>query len=76
MKNSEFACHVLNEHGKRRAKDIQEIFDCCLNNLKPLCEPHGREFSIVRTKLEEACCFAKTSMAINLINQECNRTHG
>lgn len=68
-RNAEFAVHKLNEAGVAKANEIREIFDSTLNQLKPLCM-NGREFSIVKTKLEEACFFAKKSMAINLENQQ------
>ena len=68
MKHSEFAVHKLNEDGMNKAKKIADIFDSTLTNLEELCMS-CREFSIVKTKLEEACFFAKKAMAINLINQ-------
>ena len=64
IKNPEFAVHMLNEQGKERAKLIQKAFDDCMNALWPICQPTGRELSIVRTKLEEACFFAKKSMQL------------
>lgn len=68
-KNPEFAVHMLNEQGKVKARQIQQTFDICLNRLTELCMD-GRSMSLVRTKLEEACFFAKKAMAINLGNQE------
>lgn len=67
--HAEFATHVLNDDGIAKAKHIQNVFDSCLNSLEEVCMV-GREFSIVRTKLEEACFFAKKAMAINLANQK------
>lgn len=67
--NSEFAVHILNEKGIAAAKTIQLVFDRALNNLKEICT-EGREFSIAKTKLEEACFFTKKAMAINLNNQQ------
>lgn len=61
--NKEFEVHMLNEDGKIRAKAIAEAFDHCLTSLMVVCPVNNREFSIVRTKLEEACFFAKKSMA-------------
>lgn len=69
MQHSEFAVHMLNENGIEKANKIREIFDETLTKLEQLCMP-GRELSIVKTKLEEACFFAKKSMAINLVNQK------
>lgn len=60
--NKEFQVHVLSAEGINRAREIATCFDALLNGLKSLC-PESREFSIVRTKLEEACFFAKKAMA-------------
>jgi hypothetical protein len=62
-----FEVHMLNDAGKQKAKDIATAFDNCLLALTSptfgsLCSP-GRELAIVKTKLEEACFFAKKSMA-------------
>jgi len=62
MTNPEFEVHILNPVGIDKAKQIAASFDALLEQLKKLCTP-GREFSIVRTKLEEASFFAKKSMA-------------
>lgn len=62
----EFASHKLNERGQRNAADIASAFSALLDDLENDrgCEVKSREFSIVKTKLEEACFFAKKSMAI------------
>lgn len=60
--NKEFQVHMLNEGGKNLAKAIATSFDTCLSQLRAMCPP-GREMSIVATKLEEACFFAKKAMA-------------
>lgn len=71
MRN-EFKVHMLNEEGKLKASEIANIFNDTLNRLEILCLPlnlpdvHSamtREFAICKTKLEEACFFAKKSMA-------------
>ena len=67
--NKEFEVHILNELGKTKARDIAQAFDDCLNRLSTTC-PAGREMSIVRTKLEEACFFAKKSMASDVENTD------
>lgn len=64
-----FAFHKLNEDGQARAVVIAERFDTLLNDLKRIC-PDSREFSICKTKLEEACFFAKKSMAMKPENLE------
>jgi len=60
--NKEFEVHKLNDKGMRLATEIAAIFDGCLNQLSTYCAP-GREWSLVRTKMEEACFFAKKAMA-------------
>lgn len=56
--NKEFATHMLNEVGKAKAQAIAHAFDACLEALSVICPP-GREMALARTKLEEACFFAK-----------------
>jgi hypothetical protein len=67
--NPQFAVHMLNSGGKQRAKEIADAFDGLLANLSQYV-PEGREFAIVKTKLEEACFFAKKGMASQQENQE------
>lgn len=62
--NPEFKVYSLNQQGIRNAQDIADIFDQTLDQLSTYCSA-GREWSIVRTKLEEASFFAKKAMAIN-----------
>lgn len=57
-----FEVHMLNDNGKAIARAIAAAFDDCLAQLNVMCPP-GREMAIVRTKLEEACFFAKKAMA-------------
>jgi hypothetical protein len=71
MKHAEFAVHKLNQDGMTKAKTIATAFDTLLDTLETTCMV-GREFSIAKTKLEEASFFAKKAMAINLGNQETN----
>ena len=66
--NNEFRVHILNESGIMKAKLIADHFDNLLEQLKNLC-PESREFSICKTKLEEASFFAKKSMAKGIENQ-------
>lgn len=63
-----FQVHRLNENGMKKAEDIAAAFDTCLILLRGLC-PEGREFAIVKTKLEEAAFFAKKAMANVPANQ-------
>lgn len=67
--NKEFEVHMLNAAGKSKASAIAGIFDEALDKLKAWC-PEGRELAIVKTKLEEACFFAKKGMAKQSENQE------
>lgn len=66
---NEFAVHVLNDEGLRRARDIGEIFTNALNALEQVCGADGRELAIVRTKMQEAAFFAKRAMAVRPENQ-------
>ncbi len=68
IKNSEFKVHKLNENGLENARVIAGAFDDLLHALRVII-PEGRELSIVRTKLEEACFFAKKAMAMHPENQ-------
>jgi hypothetical protein len=64
-----FRVHKLNDAGLSKAQQIAESFDALLNSLTAIC-PAGREWAIVRTKLEEAAFFAKKSMANVEENQQ------
>lgn len=64
-----FQFHRLNEDGIKKAEEIAATFNDCLRVLKAMC-PDGREFSIVKTKLEEASFFAKKAMANDKSNQD------
>lgn len=70
--NPEFAVHVLNDEGIRKAGEIAEIFNVALFALSAACPQKTREFSLVKTKLEEACFFAKKAMAGDPSNQRDN----
>lgn len=61
----EFQTHILTDEGIEKAKMIAQVFDDTLVQLEALCPRNTREFSICKTKLEEACFFAKKSMAKN-----------
>jgi hypothetical protein len=60
--------HKLNDNGIELAKGIATIFDASLSQLSTYC-PVGREWAIVKTKMEEACFFAKKAMANDPKNQ-------
>lgn len=59
----EFAVHMLNNKGKRKANEIATAFDTCMSVIEKHCPP-GRLLAIVKTTMEQACFFAKKSMAI------------
>lgn len=66
----EFATHKLNSDGIDRAEIIANVFDTALRRLEEVViTTDTREFSIVKTKLEEACFYAKKSMAMKKENQ-------
>lgn len=69
MLNPEFQTHLLNDEGIKKAVHIGNVFDALLQDLK-LAIPEGRYLSIVSTKLEEACFFAKKAMAVQPENQK------
>jgi hypothetical protein len=58
-----FEVHRLNETGMQKAHDIGWAFQELSTALNRICGPDGREMAIARTKLEEACFFAKKAMA-------------
>jgi hypothetical protein len=63
-----FETHLLNETGIGRAKVIGLAFQSLLTELSQYCAS-GRELAIVKTKLEEACFWAKRAMAVQPENQ-------
>lgn len=66
--DSAFQVHRLNEKGMQKAKKMSEAFDNLYNELCGMCVM-GRELAIARSKLEEACFFAKKAMANDSDNQ-------
>lgn len=74
-----FGGHKLNETGEIKALSLAGLFDDTLRIASGLMGPKvntaanpniARELAIVRTKLEEACFFAKKAMAMQPENQE------
>lgn len=65
-----FEVHMLNEQGKGLAKALAGEFFGFLCSVEGMCGKDGREMAIVRTKLEEACFFAKKAMANRPENQQ------
>lgn len=66
----EFTVHMLNDAGKGKAAAIAETLSAALDGLEAVCGKDGREMAVVRTKLEEACFFAKRAMAQRSENQQ------
>ena len=71
-----FEVHKLNESGLSKAKGIAEGFEALYTNIiLPVAISNdnpgsgARELAIVRTKLEEACFYAKKAMAMQKENQ-------
>jgi len=67
----EFGVHLLNEDGIKRAKEMAHRFSDLVAwlEMSGVCV-QSRELSLAKTKLEEACFFAKKAMATNLVNQK------
>lgn len=63
-----FKTHLLNEKGIEKARSVGDAFDSLLTTLVGAC-PDGRELALVKTKLEEACFFAKKAIARLPANQ-------
>lgn len=61
---SVFGYRQLNEVGKTKAEYVGHIFSESLRALERCCPP-GREFSLVRTKLEEASMWAKKAVSVD-----------
>ncbi len=59
----EFQVHKLNENGLHAAAGIADTFSRCLDILEEIAGTEGREMALVRTKMEEACFFAKKTIA-------------
>ena len=66
----EFTVHMLNDCGKSKATAIAQTLTSTLDDLESICGKDGREMAVVRTKLEEACFFAKRAMAQRAENQQ------
>ena len=62
--NKEFQEHTLNDEGIVKCNEIAHLYNDFLNILSQYCN-ESREFSIVKTKLEEACFFTKKSISGN-----------
>lgn len=63
MINPLFKYHSLKPSAINKTELVAEAFSQLLTTLEEVCPPITREFSIVKTKLEEACFYAKKSIA-------------
>ena len=63
--NPLFQVHLLNDDGINKAKAMAEGFSALADKLEAILGAgvKTREFSLVKTKLEEAAFFAKKAMA-------------
>ena len=66
----EFAVHLLNVDGIKKANDRASLFSDFLDGVEALTGQDGREIAIVRTKLEEASYYAKRAIAQRAENQQ------
>jgi hypothetical protein len=66
----EFQVHILNAEGITKAIDLADEFNRFLDRIEDLAGANGRAMAIVRTKLEEACFFAKKALANQPENQK------
>lgn len=64
-----FAFHKLNAVGQKKAQDLAISFDVMLRDIEQISPLGGREGAIVRSRLEEACFYAKKAMALQAVNQ-------
>lgn len=63
-----FTVHILSSEGIDAAHRVACAFDNLLSELRAVCKENTREFSVAKTKLEEACFFAKKVVAIDTRN--------
>jgi hypothetical protein len=62
IRNKEFQAQILNSTGVRMVQNARQVLDEALTRLSTFCLP-SREFSIVKTKLEEAGLYAIKAIA-------------
>lgn len=67
--NKEFTSYPLSADGFGKVTQTRIAFDTLLEALKTLC-PESREFSLVKTKLEEASFFAVKAISADSANQK------
>lgn len=62
-----FDSKQLNEQGVLKYDVIQKLFEHLEDRLSVICPP-SREYALAKTKLEEACFFAKKAMCSAEVN--------
>lgn len=67
--NKEFSTTKVTPEGVQKINQARSILDGTLDALKILC-PEGREFSLVKTKLEEAGFFAVKAISYANVGEE------
>lgn len=65
-----FHSFALNTDGDEKRKKAEKAFTNLLYELELICS-EGREFAIVKTKLQEACFYAVKSIGSNPFNRGC-----
>jgi hypothetical protein len=65
-----FSHNRLNVQGVDKVTRVQDAFTKLLRELEGITALGGREGAIVRTKLEEACFYAKKNISLIKENQE------
>ena len=63
-----FISYPLSDTGIKKVETITDGFNNLLTEIRPVV-PAGREWSIVQTKLEEACMYAKKAVSTLAQNQ-------
>ncbi len=64
-----FTHEKLNPAGTEKVDHVEGIFATALELLNEVCPP-GRELALVKTKLQEACFWAKKAICETEANQE------
>lgn len=59
--NPEFRVDLSDEEDMKKLVCISSVFDYALGRISVIC-PEGREFEIMKQKLEEACFYAKKAI--------------
>ena len=68
----EFEVFALSTEGKLKSDELQEAFSATLDAVDELV-PQGRELSLARTALQEACAWAIRGMSMQPLNRAVTR---